>query len=118
MWSETWIGLGALLWLFGFFRARYVDEKKSPIERSLVRPPFLVYLLCGLPKARNLPRGVMAMVSIIGQLQGISFIVYGMIYHYWPNQNFTLHGFLLFSGMILFFIYGWTLYKQHPYKTE
>lgn len=113
-----WIGLGIFVWLIGFLKVGYFDEKGYLMKRTFLRPPFLIYLICGLPKARNIPSGVMAILALIAQLQGILLIVYGIIYWYWPNHNFTLHGIILFAGTILINIFAWKLYKRYPYKVQ
>jgi hypothetical protein len=96
----------------GFLRLGDKDHYKA-----FVRPPFVIYLLCGLPKTPSIPSGVMTVMAITLQLQGILLFIYGATYRYWP-QNIVLQSFVLFIGTILFYLYGWILYKRHPYKVE
>jgi len=118
MWYEMWIGFGILFWLLGFLRAGYTRERGNLLNKVYVRPPQVIYLVCGLPKASNLPHGVMAVLALMVQLQGILFIVYGIICYFWRDRNFALDGFLLLIGTILICSFSWQLYKRDPYTVE
>jgi hypothetical protein len=110
MWTAMWIILGIFSWMGGFMKIGDKDHYKS-----FARLPRFIYLLCGLPKTPNIPSGVMAVMSITLQLQGILFVIYGATYRYW-TQSIVLQSFLLFIGTMLLYINGWILYKRHPYK--
>ena len=117
MW-KIWIVLGVFSWLIGFIGAGRTLERGSLLNKVYVRPPFWIYLICGLPKASNIPPGVMGLLALVGQLQGILLIVFGAIYYFWPNQNFMLYGSFLLLGISLLYVYGSNLYKRHRYKAE
>lgn len=110
-----WIVLGIFGWLAGFFRAGFAEKDGYKINRVFVRPPFLVYLLCGLPRASNIPRGVIALRSLMSQLLGILILMYGIISNYLPVRHLILEMvfmLLVGSGVIGFCL---LLYKRSPY---
>lgn len=113
-----WVVLGAVSWCAGFFQAGFSDEKGQKISQVFVRPPFLIYLLCGLPKASNIPKGVIALRSLMSQLQGILFLSYGIIHAHLPNQNFNLHMVIMFILINIIYLFCWLLYKRYPYSIE
>jgi len=115
MWIGLWIILGAFLWFSGFFRAGSFEEKGPPISKAFVRPPFLIYLLCGRPKALNIPKGVVALRSLITQLQGILFVAYGLAYDFLPSHDFNFQMIIMFFAVIAIFLFCWLLYKRYPY---
>ena len=115
-WSALWVGAGIALWIFGFIRVGNKRETGFTIDKSFVRPPFFIYLLCGMLKARNIPSGIVAVSSIWSQLIGVLWIGYGVMYPFLHNQNLLFQGILLNVGMILIFVYGWVLYKRNLYK--
>lgn len=117
-WSELWIGMGIFLWILGFLRAGDKRETGFLIDKSFVHPPFFIYFICGMPKVRNTPPGIMAVSAVWLQLIGLLWIIYGLIYPYLDNQNLILQGILINIGIILIFVYGWVLYKRTPYKIE
>ncbi|MFZ5909216.1 MAG: hypothetical protein ACOYYU_04300 [Chloroflexota bacterium] len=116
MWSM--IGLGMFAWAYGFIRVGYIKKNSLWLERAFVYPPYLIYLICGMPKAKNIPNGVMALTSLIFQLQGLLWIAYGLVYPYLETINIIIQGILLSTGMVLIIIYGWSLYKRNLYKID
>ncbi len=112
MWTAMWIIIGIFFWMMGFMKIGNKD-----VYKAFAYPPLFIYLLCGQPKTPNIPSGVMPIMAMILQLQGILFVIYGATYRYWP-QGLVFQSFLLFVGTILFYIYGFVLYKRHPYKIE
>ncbi len=116
MWREIWLGLGILSWLSGFIRVGYIRRNGTLMQRTFVRPPFLIFLICGMPKSRAIPVGVMAIPALMLQLQGVLWTVYGLIYPYLQNRNLVLHGIVLFIGMVLIIVYAWMLRNQNSYE--
>ncbi len=113
-----WIGFGVFIWIVGFIRVGKVRENDVLVNRTFVRPPYFVYLICGLPKARNVLKGVMAIPSLFGQLQGLFWILFGLILPYLPSQKFILQGFIFLIGIVLIMVYILNLYKRRAYKVE
>ena len=111
-WSELWIFSGVLGWVLGWIRVGKVRQIGLPIDKAFVRPPFIIYLACGLPRARNIPKGVMAVSALGLQLVGLLWFFYGITYSYWPIKNQYVHGTILCIGIVLILIYCWTLYKR------
>ena len=117
-WSAMFIGVGLFLWVFGFIKVGRKRETGFSIDKSFVRPPFFIYLICGMPKAQNIPRGIMSVSAVWSQLIGLLWVGYGIVYPFLQNQNLWLQGILLNIGIILIFAYGWFLYKRNIYKVE
>lgn len=115
MWIGIWVGLGILCWGFGFIRVGYVEETGPEINKAFVRPPFLFYLLCGCPTSSTIPKGVVALRSLMSQLGGILFCGYGIIYNYLPNKNLTLHMATMFFFANIIILLCWFLYKKFPF---
>jgi hypothetical protein len=121
MWPWIWIIIGAVGWLWGYYRAGIINLEGSQFIRSFIRPPFFIYLLCGLPSVPTNPKGVIATSSVLGQLGGIIFITYGILYGYLPNQNLQdilHHVFILFILSNGIYFLCWILYKHYPYSAS
>lgn len=118
MWSELWIGYGIFNWVLGFMGTIYRKKIGMPIEKFLARPPFLIYLVCGMPRAQDIPPGVMVIPALIVQLMGLSWVAYGLIYPYLPAGTIDYQIYVIGLGAILFVVYGWILYKRNLYKDE
>lgn len=118
MWTKIWVGLGMFIWFIGFVNAGKTRKNMMPFERSFVRPPYLVYLLCGLPKAQNIPSGVMSVLSVIGQLNGLLWIIFGLVSPSLASLTPLTQGILLNIFMLLIVLYGWFLYRRSLYKVE
>lgn len=108
------ITVGILGWLIGFLRAGSL-EKGRLFGEAFVRPPFLVYLLCGFSRASNIPKGVVALRSLMSQLLGVVTILYGVASAYLVNRYLSLG--MLFLALAGFGIVGFCLqlYKRYPY---
>lgn len=116
--SQYLIGAGIFIWILGFIRVGRVRENDMLVSRTFVRPPFFIYLLCGMPRARNIPKGIMAIPALFGQLQGLFWILCGLIFPYLPSQKLILQGSIFLIGMILIMVYVLTLYERRAYKVE
>jgi hypothetical protein len=83
---------GVLLWIFGYIAGRIrpgsIRFRNRPMENNInvvyVKPPFILYLLCGLPKFPHLPSGVMGYYNLYGQLLGLLWVAYEVIFKKWP----------------------------------
>ena len=64
--------IGICLWLIGFIRVGKIVEDGLLVNKTFVRPTFFIYLICGMPKAPNIPRGVIVIPSLMLQPQGCS----------------------------------------------
>jgi hypothetical protein len=115
MWTGLWLVLGVSSWLLGFFRAGFAREEGPLFVRSFIRPPFLIYLLCGFPRATNIPKGVIATGSVGSQLLGILLIAYSIVFNYPSNQNIFIHALILFILPSSILLLCWALYKRFPY---
>jgi len=118
MWIWMWIISGIVIWLFGFFRVGFSKEDGSVISRAFVRTPAVIYFLCGRPKASNIPKGVVALRSLMAQLQGILFVIYGVTSDYLPINNLGIEVIILsfFGFAVIWFC--WLLYKRYPYLND
>ena len=114
--SNIWVTFGIMAWALGFIRVGVVKKIDLEINKSFVRPPFLVYLICGMPRSRNIPKGVMAIPAVMLQLHGLFWIAYGVVSAYLPIQSLILQGTFVFSGIALIMVYGLKLYKNNRYE--
>lgn len=115
MWIWLWIILGIFCWLAGFFRAGFSEDDGSLISKAFVRPPLAIYFLCGQPKASNIPRGVVALRSLMAQLQGILFVIYGVATNFMPIKNLGTQVIVLSLTGFTVLWFCWLLYKRYPY---
>ena len=115
MWSLFWIGFGIFLWVTGYFHAGFTEEDGAPISRAFIRPPSLIYFLCGKPTASNIPKGVLSLRSLISQTQGILFLIYGTGYRYLSDYKLSTQMIILSLVSFGIFLLCWLLYKRHPY---
>jgi hypothetical protein len=118
MLSRFWIGFGIIAWIFNFMTVGRRIKNGAPLEGSFVRPPFFVYLICGMPKARNIPSGVMGGRALAGQLIGIFAVIYGLIYPYLPAETLLYQAILVYLVGILDYLYVLMLQKRHPYNID
>ena|SRR5215203_5502121 len=116
--SQYLIGAGVFIWILGFIRVGRVRENDVLVNRTFVRPPFVIYLVCGMPRARNIPKGVMAIPSLFGQLQGLFWIFCGLIFPYLPSQKLIFQGSIFLIGIVLIMVYILKLYERRAYKVE
>jgi len=115
MLKESIIILGIIFWLIGFFRAGFRFLEGPPFLRSFIRPPFFIYLLCGLPKASNIPKGVISTGAALSQFWGILYVTYGIVSNRLTEQNVYIHGFALITLMIGIFLLCWLLDKRYQF---
>ena len=118
MWVFIWISAGIFFWLAGYFTAGVIEDNGATIQKALLRPPFYIYLICGRPKAPNIPQGVISVRALMSQLQGILFLSYGVIYYFLAEHNLSLHIAVLIITTLLIYVFSWWLYKLHPYNTN
>ena len=114
---EILIAIGAFLWVLGFFRVGRTIEDGLLVNKTFVRPPFLIYLICGLPKSQNIPPGTMAIPSLFLSLHGLLLIILGLI-SVLVIQNIILVGVMYLLGLVLIILYVLSLYKNHSYKID
>lgn len=115
-WSTFWIVSGLGLWTYGFVTVGRPRETGFLVDKSFVRPPFFIYLICGMPKAKNIPVGVMSIPALIGQLAGWLWLIVGLTYFF--TQSIALHVWLFFIGTILIIIYALVLFNRNLYKNK
>ena len=114
---EILIIIGVFAWVIGFFRVGRTVEDGLLVNKTFVRPPFFIYLICGLPKSKNIPAGVMAIPSLFLQLQGLLLIISGLI-TVLVTQNLVLVGALHLFVLVLIMAYILYLYKNNSYKID
>jgi hypothetical protein len=109
--------IGVFLWVIGFFRVGRTIEDGLLVNKTFVRPPFLIYLICGLPKSQNIPPGSMAIPSLFLQLNGLLLVICGVIV-VMVTQNIILVGGLYILGLVLIIIYILALFKNNSYNID
>jgi hypothetical protein len=114
---EFMIIIGVSLWIIGFFKVGRTVEDGLLVNKTFVRPPFFLYLICGLPKSKNISSGVVSIPSLFLQLQGLLFIISGLI-TIMVTQNIVLVGGLHLLGLVLIIVYVLGLYKNNSYKID
>jgi hypothetical protein len=108
--------IGLALWVIGYFRVGKIVNDGLLVNKTYVRPPFFIYLLCGLPKARNIPAGVMAIPSLLLQLQGLLFLICGLIDLVQPDENLLLLGGFYIVGTVFTVIYILDLFRKKSFS--
>jgi hypothetical protein len=115
---EILIIIGLALWVIGYFRVGKIVNDGLLVNKTYVRPPFIIYLLCGLPKAINIPAGIMAIPSLLLQLQGLLFLICGLIDLVQPDENLLLLGGFYILGTVFTIIYILDLCKNYSFKDD
>lgn len=119
-WSLGWLGSGLLVWIIGFVRAGSTNKKNGLlVEQSFIHPPFFIYLVCGMPKAQNIPPGVMSVPGLMSQLVGLFWLAYGLTDFGLPPQKVELQILIWFIGtMVLIPLYVLRLYNRNRYMGD
>lgn len=111
------IAIGLFLWIFGFIRVGQTVQDGLLINKTFVRPHFLIYLICGMPKARNVPHGVVAIPSLLLQLHGLLLIICGLISLVLTRSIAVIGGIYICVGLLIVG-YILLLYKRNSYRVE
>ena len=111
------IAIGVFFWILGFIRVGRIVEDGLVVNKTFVRPPLFIYLICGMPKARNIQPGVMAIPSLMLQLQGLLLIVCGLISLTLTTNLIAVGGFYV-CGIILTMRYILVLYKRNSHEVK
>lgn len=111
------IAIGVFFWIIGFVRVGQIVEDGLSVNKTFVRPPFFIYLICGMPKARNIPPGVMVIPSLMLQLQGLLLVICGLI-SLVLTTNVSIVGGVYVCGTILTIRYMLVLYKRNSYEVK
>jgi hypothetical protein len=68
-----------------------------------------------LPRASNIPKGVIATSSVSAQLLGILYIAYGIVCNDLSRQNALIYTFILVVLPIGILLFCWLLYKRYQF---
>jgi len=104
---REWIIFATLFWVIGYLQTRLI---LSFFEDTLFKPPRWFFILCGLPRSRNISNGYISLKGMVLQLTGMLMVVYNIfvIFKLLPEIPFDRLGMLtsfLFSIFIAFVIY-------------
>jgi hypothetical protein len=110
--------IGFAFWVIGYLRVGKIVDDGLLANKTYVRPPYLIYLLCGLPKAKNIPAGVMAIPSLFLQFQGMLLLLCGLIDLVQPKENLLLLGGFYILGTVFTMIYILGLFKKKSFKDD
>ncbi len=113
-----WIGFGVLCWIIGFSRGNSTRLNRTNRSWSLLRPHPWIYWICGSPKVPRLPRGVIGLPELIVQLEGIYFVLCGILSYFMSSIGPFLQTLFLFIGTVLICITCFGVYKRYPYHPQ
>ena len=110
--------LGAGLWYMGRRTSGIPNDSDVEIVRRIaggyVVLPQLIYWLCGVPHNEALPEKVVTTRSLIGQLIGVLFFIYGCFELNRPLNTYSPESFILI--MLLGASLGYILKKIKTYN--
>jgi hypothetical protein len=111
------IGIGIGSWLKGHKNPDYVPPSNSVPKfiQLLIQPPWILYLICGLPKSAKYPRGVMTAWAFSMQFLGIGMLVYAALFTLLRQDVFGMSADFV---TIIFLVYGITFWltKNNAYR--
>ncbi len=116
----VYILFGTVLWLIGRQTSGYTGVSEIEIARNIsggfVSLPAWLYLLCGKPINENLPEKVVSARSLMTQIAGILFVVYGCYSEYSnkPAEITNPESFIV--PLILGVSLGYLLKKLRPFQ--
>jgi hypothetical protein len=115
-WSAFWIVGGTVFWIYGFITVGRKRKTGFLVDESFVHPPFIIYLICGMPKAKNIPASVMAIPSLSSQLGGWVWIISGLLYIF--TRDVFLQAWPFCIGTFLVVAYALVLFNRNLYRGE
>lgn len=109
-------GLGILGWIKGFRNSDYIPSDLSVkfLSRT-IRPPIFFFLLCGAPKSKKYPVGVMTAWAFLFQSLGIGLIIHTIYYVFFAQSLIEV---LLNLIYILAIVYGLTYWLTINHKYD
>jgi len=111
------IGLGIGSWLKGYKNPDYIPPSNSAPKfiQIIIQPPWVLYLMCGLPKAAKYPSGVMTAWAFSIQFLGIGMLVFTALFTLLRQDSI---GMSIDFVTIILLIYGITFWltKKSAYK--
>ncbi len=113
-----WLAFAVLLWIVGFFRAGFAKANRLALDRAFVRPPVVIYTLCGRPRIQGVPKGVVSLSALLAQLQAIYLAACAIAFYAIRIVSATLQTFIVFLGTIVVCSMGFWLHSRYPYKPE
>jgi hypothetical protein len=75
----SWLILPILIWIIGYLGSKEDDNYQDKVRFRRVKPHPIIYLICGKPKAPNIPAGVLVVNLMWRQLFGILLLIYGVL---------------------------------------
>ena len=91
-----WLGFAAIIWIGGYGLARLSTRENLASREVFIITPKWLYLLCGQPKGKDLPSGVMLLRAFYFQLCGLMMAAFGFIFGVlYPPEAFDIFWFLL-----------------------
>jgi hypothetical protein len=111
-------GAALLIWILGYVKVDFEEPKGPALYRAFLRPPPLIYLLCGQPSSSKIPRGVMAVQALFAQFQGFLCLILAILSFYAQGLELRLEPAVLVVGTILNYFLALRLYHLYPYKKE
>jgi hypothetical protein len=110
--------LGVGLWYLGRQSADLTSDPEIPVIGSItggfVILPIWLYWLCGLPGAKGLPRQVVSTRSLMSQLAGIAFLIYGC-FDYVKGSGENTHPLAILSPALIGISLGYITHKIRPF---
>ena len=110
------VGLGILGWVKGFTNSDHVPKDVTlKFLVTAIRPPKIFYWLCGSPRSKKYPKGIMTAWAFLAQFLGVGLLLHTLFYLFLAQNLIDILLSLLFiitTG--LGFTYWLT--KQRAYK--
>jgi len=69
------VEIAAVIWVLSWIGGKWGKYDNST---RLIRPPWLIRLICGLPQPRLLPSGIMLAAMVGWQINALALFVYGL----------------------------------------
>jgi len=102
------VGIGISIWIKGFKNPDHEPKESGPefLSKKII-PPKIFYLLCGSPKSKYHPYGVMTAWAFSMQLLGIGMLFHTLYYLLFAENQFDI---LINLIVIIIIVYGITFW--------
>ena len=93
--GNLFIFLGLFAWIGGYLRIR--EGKNRTLQSgSPIQTPNWVYFICGKSKAPDISHGIMPLKYLLGQLGGILFLVFGIVFNVFHLEYYIIQSSFVF----------------------
>lgn len=85
-----------IIWLIGYWITRLSTRENLESDEVFIQAPNWLFLLCGRPKVKEIPSGVMCLDGVFYQVVALIMVLYAFIFEFSiPPEPFQLGRFMV-----------------------